>query len=136
MYVCLLGIPKDKFSKQMEKKILSYRIIRIKHIFCRVYWCITWTNRSLTNLHKSLQTFICLWVNWSKLYINKLRKKCVWSYNNRIKISKCIQYSEYYYIVYVTSHYLMLSFIHQCHVTIWSFLMSLYNNLTSLILGK
>jgi hypothetical protein len=27
MYVCVLGIPKGKFSKQMEKK-LSYRIIR------------------------------------------------------------------------------------------------------------
>ena len=71
IHVCVLGIPKDKFSKK-KKKILSYRIIRIKSIFSRVYWCITWT-RSLTNLHKSLRTFICLWVNWSKLYINKLR---------------------------------------------------------------
>jgi hypothetical protein len=52
MYVCVLGIPKGKFSKQMKKKILSYRIIRIKHIFSGVYWCITWT-KSLTNLHKS-----------------------------------------------------------------------------------
>jgi hypothetical protein len=26
MYVCVLGIPKCKFSKQMIKKILSYRI--------------------------------------------------------------------------------------------------------------
>jgi hypothetical protein len=24
-----------------------------------------------------MRTFICLWVNWSRLYINKLRKKCV-----------------------------------------------------------
>jgi hypothetical protein len=35
MYVCVLGIPKDKFSKQMKKKILRYRIIRIKRIFFR-----------------------------------------------------------------------------------------------------
>jgi hypothetical protein len=63
-------IPKGKFSKQMKKK-LSYRIIRIKRIFSEVYWCITWT-KSLINLH-----CICLWVNWSRLYINKLRKKCV-----------------------------------------------------------
>jgi hypothetical protein len=70
MYVCVLGIPKGKFSKQMKKKKLSYRIIRIKRIFFGVYWCITWT-KSLTNL----------WVNWSRLYINKLRKKCVYSYN-------------------------------------------------------
>jgi len=33
MYVCVLGIPKDKFSKQMKTKILSFRIIRIKRIF-------------------------------------------------------------------------------------------------------
>jgi hypothetical protein len=39
----LLGIPKGKFSKQMKKKKLSYRIIRIKRIFSGVYWCITWT---------------------------------------------------------------------------------------------
>ena len=32
MYVCVLGIPKGKFSKQMKKK-LSSRIIRIKRIF-------------------------------------------------------------------------------------------------------
>jgi hypothetical protein len=31
MYVCVLGIPKGKFSKQIKKKKLSYRIIRIKH---------------------------------------------------------------------------------------------------------
>jgi hypothetical protein len=57
------------------KKKLSYRItcIRYKRIFSGVYWCITWT-KSLTNLHKSP----CLWVNWSRLYINKLRKKCVY----------------------------------------------------------
>jgi hypothetical protein len=54
----------------MKKKKLRYRIIRIKRIFSGVYWCITWT-KSLTNLHKSL---ICLWVNWYRLYINKLRK--------------------------------------------------------------
>ena len=42
----------SKFSKQMKKKILSYRIIRIKRIFSGVYWCITWT-KSLTNFHKS-----------------------------------------------------------------------------------
>jgi hypothetical protein len=70
MYVCVLGIPKGKFSKKMKKKKLRYRIIRIKRIFSGVYWCITWT-KSLTNLHKSL---ICLWVNWYRLYINKLRK--------------------------------------------------------------
>jgi hypothetical protein len=52
MYVCVLGIPKGKFLKQMKKKILSYRIIRIKRIFSGVYWCITWT-KSFTNLHKS-----------------------------------------------------------------------------------
>ena len=52
MYVCVLGIPKGKFLKQMKKKILSYRIIRIKRIFFVVYWCITWT-KSLTNFHKS-----------------------------------------------------------------------------------
>jgi hypothetical protein len=33
MYVCVLGIPKGKFSKQTKKKKLSYRIIRIKRIF-------------------------------------------------------------------------------------------------------
>ena len=31
MYVCVLGIPKGKFSKQMKKK-LSYSIIRIKRM--------------------------------------------------------------------------------------------------------
>jgi hypothetical protein len=38
MYVCVLGIPKGKFSKQMKKK-LSYRItcIRYKRIFSGVY---------------------------------------------------------------------------------------------------
>jgi hypothetical protein len=33
MYVCVLWILKGKFSKQMKKNILSYRIIRIKRIF-------------------------------------------------------------------------------------------------------
>jgi hypothetical protein len=28
MYVCVLGIPKENFSKQMKKNILRYRIIR------------------------------------------------------------------------------------------------------------
>ena len=51
IYVCVMGIPKGKFSKQMKKK-LSYRIIKIKRISSGVYWCITWT-KSLTNLHKS-----------------------------------------------------------------------------------
>jgi hypothetical protein len=42
MYVCVLplGIPKagkGKFSKQMKKKILGYRNIRIKRIFSGVY---------------------------------------------------------------------------------------------------
>ena len=37
MYVCVLGIPKGKFSKQMKEKKLSYRIIRIKRIFSGVY---------------------------------------------------------------------------------------------------
>jgi hypothetical protein len=36
------GSPKVNFQN---------RIIRIKHIFSGVYWCITWT-KSLTNLHK------------------------------------------------------------------------------------
>ena len=108
--MCVLGIPKGKFSKQMKKKKLSYRIIRIKRIFSGVYWCITWT-KSLTNLHKSpshfsgvywcitwtkslttcikiLRTFICLWVNWSRLYINQLRKKCVYSYNKGLLYSQ------------------------------------------------
>jgi hypothetical protein len=75
------GSPKINFQNKWKKKILSYRIIRIKHIFSGVYWCITWT-KSFTNLHKSLRTLICLWVNWSRSYINKLRKKCVLSYNN------------------------------------------------------
>ena len=64
--------PKINFQNKW-KQILSYRIISIKRIFSGVYWCITWT-KSLTNLHKSLRTFICLWMNWSRLYINKLRK--------------------------------------------------------------
>ena len=67
------GSPKVNFQNKWKNKKLSYRIIRIKRIFSGVYWCITWT-KSLANLHKSLQTFICLWVNWSRLYINKLRK--------------------------------------------------------------
>ena len=68
------GSPKVNVHNKWRKQILSYRIIRIKHIFSGVYWCITWT-KSLTNLHK--RTFIWLWVNWSRLYINKFRKKCV-----------------------------------------------------------
>jgi hypothetical protein len=58
--------PKVNFQNKW-KTILSYRIIRIKRIFFGVYWCITWT-KSLTSLHN-----ICLLVNWSRLYINKLR---------------------------------------------------------------
>ena len=30
---------------------------------------------------KKKACIICLWVNWSRLYINKLRKKCGYSYN-------------------------------------------------------
>ena len=48
----VMGIAHLTLWVRWAKKILSYRIIRIKHIFFGVYWCITWT-KSLTNLHKS-----------------------------------------------------------------------------------
>jgi hypothetical protein len=47
MYVCALGIPKGKFSKQMKKKYLSYRIIRIKRIFTEFIYA-TQTSKMLT----------------------------------------------------------------------------------------
>ena len=63
MYVCVLGIPKGKFSKQMKKKI-SYRIIITIH---------SQTNKDF---------YVSLWVTWSRLCINKLRKN---AFNHIIK---------------------------------------------------
>ena len=74
------GSPKVNFQNKRKKNILSYRIIRIKRIFFGVYW----PSHSQTFI-KVLRTFICLWVNWSRLYINKLRKNAFNPYNSVTK---------------------------------------------------
>ena len=57
---------------------------RIKRFFSGVYLCITWTIHSQTN--KSPNDFYeSLWVTWSRLYINKLRKKCFNPYSSVTK---------------------------------------------------
>jgi hypothetical protein len=102
-----MGIPKGKFSKQMKKKKLSYRIIRIKRIFSWVYWCITWTN-SPTNLHR---TFICLWVNGRYDNVTLipivlqlgLRKTYAW-YGSKLKFS-LTEYFNFLFAYLVITYY-------------------------------
>ncbi len=97
MYVCVLGIPKGKFSKQMKKKKLSYRIIRIKRIFSGVYWCITWT--------KSLTKFVCEWIGPGYASINSGKNAFIpiienWCRNTQSVRNKVIHKN---YVFFVTS---------------------------------
>jgi rRNA pseudouridine-1189 N-methylase Emg1 (Nep1/Mra1 family) len=55
MYVCVLGIPKGKFSKQMKKKKLSYRIIRIKHSYNMI---VSIQYKSYDNVHIVMSTIL------------------------------------------------------------------------------
>jgi len=50
-------------------------------------------------------------------------------------MNKFVQYSEGDYILCITSRYL-LTYIHQCNVTVRSFLVSLYNRSTTLFWQK
>jgi hypothetical protein len=127
MYVCALGIPKGKFSKQMKKNTRTCARWRsFMHIYFRygfdlvfiVYvFMVHWKNKCAKMCHicrkrihkwhqtktKYNQMFMIIEMIEESLgwrtsihrgYINKLRKKCVYSYNTYWDMSMCCMFQQ------------------------------------------